>query len=83
MQTVEKTISKLVDQLRETVLLIKMLHERVQEIESRIVVLENNKNVMTAVSSLIPVTEIDDEIPITAEQYTMQREVADVDTKRD
>jgi energy-coupling factor transporter ATP-binding protein EcfA2 len=83
MQTVEKTISKLVDQLRETVLLIKMLHERVQEIESRIVVLENNKNVMTAVSSLIPVTEIDDEIPITAEQYTMQKEVADVDTKRD
>ena len=83
MQTVEKTISKLVDQLRETVLLIKMLHERVQEIESRIVVLENNKNVMTAVSSLIPVTEIDDEIPITAEQYTMQREVADVATKRD
>ena len=83
MQTVEKTINKLVDQLRETVLLIKMLHERVQEIESRIVVLENNKNVMTAVSSLIPVTEIDDEIPITAEQYTMQREVADVDTKRD
>tara|TARA_R110002020_G_C15941213_1_gene744700 strand:- start:452 stop:652 length:201 start_codon:yes stop_codon:yes gene_type:complete len=60
MQTVEKTINKLVDQLRETVLLIKMLHERVQEIESRIVVLENNKNVMTAISNLIPTKEVVD-----------------------
>ena len=60
MQTVEKTISKLVDQLRETVLLIKMLHERVQEIESRIVILENNKNVMTTISNLIPTKEVVD-----------------------
>ena len=60
MQTVEKTINKLVDQLRETVLLIKMLHERVQEIESRIVILENNKNVMTTISNLIPTKEVVD-----------------------
>ncbi len=60
MQTVEKTISKLVDQLRETVLLIKMLHERVQEIEGRLAVIENDKNVMTAVSNLIPTKEVVD-----------------------
>ena len=60
MQTVEKTISKLVDQLRETVLLIKMLHERVQEIEGRLAVIENNKNVMTAISNLIPTKEVVD-----------------------
>jgi hypothetical protein len=60
MQTVEKTISKLVDQLRETVLLIKMLHERVQEIEGRLAVIENDKNVMTTISNLIPTKEVVD-----------------------
>ena len=37
-----------------------MLHERVQEIEGRLAVIENDKNVMTAVSNLIPTKEVVD-----------------------
>ena len=57
----------------------EFLAKRIKELEGKVAIAENERNVMSAISGLIPT----DEIPITAEQYTMQKEVVDVDTKRD
>lgn len=82
-ETIIKTQRSVQDFMQGQLEANEFLAKRIKQLEGRVAMAENDRNVMTAISNLIPVTEIDDEIPITAEQYTMQKEVADVDTKRD
>ena len=59
LKTVEETISEIIDNQAKIVHLIKALNTRLEQLEK--------------VNVIIPVTEINDEVTVTAEQYTMQK----------
>ena len=59
LKTVEETISEIIDNQAKIVHLIKALNPRLEQLEK--------------VNVIIPVTEINDEVSVTAEQYTMQK----------
>tara|TARA_A100001515_G_C4585990_1_gene214501 strand:+ start:1457 stop:1669 length:213 start_codon:yes stop_codon:yes gene_type:complete len=66
LKTIEETISEIIDnqakivhQIKTTTSIIKALNTRLEQLEK--------------VSPIIPVTEINDEVSVTAEQYTMQK----------
>ena len=60
-KTVEEMISEIIDNQAKIVHLMGALNTRLERLEN--------------VSPIIPVTEINDEVSVTAEQYTMQNEL--------
>ena len=59
LNTVEETISEIIDNQAKIVHLLKALNTRLEQLEK--------------VNVIISVTEINDEVSVTAEQYTMQK----------